>query len=180
MCGGPAFDKPGRGVTACGASTIRGNRCRYIGVTRGMPIRWRLSPRSHRRGRMLRAVLVGVGFFALCLTVACHKPIQSSAAIKMEHEITPQPLRTGPAAVTLRLTDSVGRAITGAHVAVEGDMTHAGMSPIFSEAQELEPGSYRANLRFSMGGDWVVLVHSTLSNGQKFEEQFEVKGVLSD
>lgn len=101
-------------------------------------------------------------------------------SIRIEHEIAPQPVRTGPATITLKLADSAGRAITGAQVTVEGDMSHAGMGPVFSHARETAPGRYRANLEFSMGGDWVVLVHSTLSDGQKVEHQFEVKGVRSD
>jgi hypothetical protein len=129
---------------------------------------------------MLKGLLIGVGFFFVCAGGACHKPTESPATIKMQHEITPQPPHTGAAAITISLTDSFGKAVTGAHVGIEGDMTHAGMGPVFSEARELEPGRYRANLKFSMGGDWVVLVHATLSNGQKFEDQFEVKGVLSD
>jgi len=56
-------------------------------------------------------------------------------------------------------------------------MTHAGMAPSFSTAQETAPGRYRATLDFSMSGDWMILVHVALANGEKLEKQLAVKGV---
>jgi hypothetical protein len=98
----------------------------------------------------------------------------------MEHEITPLPARVGPARITLRLVDAQAKAVTGARITIEGNMSHAGMGPVFSKAKELEPGRYQSDLEFSMAGDWVIMVHSTLSNGQKLEGQFEVTGVRPD
>ena len=54
-------------------------------------------------------------------------------------------------------------------------MSHAGMSPVFAEAQETGNGSYRATLELAMAGDWVVLVHATLPDGRRVEQQFEIK-----
>jgi hypothetical protein len=79
--------------------------------------------------------------------------------------------------VTFRLIDAAGRPIAGAQVAVEADMAHAGMSPVFDNAREIEPGRYQAHLRFEMAGDWVILLHVTLPGGQKLERQFDVRGV---
>ena len=59
-------------------------------------------------------------------------------------------------------------------------MSHAGMGPVFGEAKEIEPGRYQGSLELSMGGDWIVLLHLTLPDGQKSERQFEIKGVRSD
>jgi hypothetical protein len=72
------------------------------------------------------------------------------------------------------------RAIAGAHVAVEADMSHAGMAPVFENAQEIEPGRYQAHLTFGMAGDWVILLHVVLPDGQKLENQFDVRGVRPD
>jgi hypothetical protein len=69
------------------------------------------------------------------------------------------------------------KAVAGAQITLEGNMSHAGMVPVFVEAREVEPGSYRATMDLSMGGDWVVLVHITLPDGRKLERQFEIKGV---
>ena len=65
----------------------------------------------------------------------------------------------------------------GAHIAMEADMTHAGMAPVFGEAKETGPGRYQAPLTFEMAGDWVILLHVTLSDGEKLERQFDVRGV---
>jgi len=56
-------------------------------------------------------------------------------------------------------------------------MSHAGMSPFIAEAKETERGRYHARLEFSMAGDWVILLHITLSDGKRLERQFDVRGV---
>jgi len=56
---------------------------------------------------------------------------------------------------------------------LEGNMSHAGMTPVFVDAAEVEPGRYRANMELSMAGDWIVLVHLTLPDGAKVERQFK-------
>jgi hypothetical protein len=60
---------------------------------------------------------------------------------------------------------------------LEGNMSHAGMAPVFAEAMEMDAGRYRATMELSMTGDWLVLVHATLADGRKLELQFEIKGV---
>lgn len=125
-------------------------------------------------GRLTLVVL------ALCfclLAPGCARRPDPGAALVIEQETTPRPPRVGAATITLRVADATGRPVTGAAVRLEGDMSHAGMTPVFGEASELEPGRYRAVLEFTMAGDWVVLVHLTLPDGQKVERQFDVKGV---
>jgi len=77
--------------------------------------------------------------------------------------------------VTLR--DSTSKLVTGAHVTLEGDMSHAGMAPAFGEAKEIAPGQYQASINFAMAGDWVILTHIKLSSGQIIEDQMDLKGV---
>jgi hypothetical protein len=75
------------------------------------------------------------------------------------------------------LSDAAGRPVTGARITIEADMSHAGMTPVFAEAKEVQPGSYQSRLTFEMAGDWVILLHGTLANGKKLERQFDVRGV---
>ncbi len=110
----------------------------------------------------------------------CRKHDDSSRRVTVEHEITPQPVHVGNAEISLRLMDSSGRPIVGAHMTVEADMSHAGMSPVFAEAKESEAGRYHSQLSFGMAGDWVILLHGTLPNGEKLERQFDVPGVRSN
>jgi hypothetical protein len=112
--------------------------------------------------------------------VAC-RLTEPTPEFLVRHEISPNPPRVGPADVSLRLTDFLSaKPLSGARVTLEGNMTHAGMTPVFAEAKEAEPGSYRATLEFTMGGDWVVLVHAALPDGRNIERQFDVKGVRAD
>lgn len=56
-------------------------------------------------------------------------------------------------------------------------MSHAGMTPVFADAKEIEPGRYSATMELSMAGDWHFVVHLTLPDGRKAKRQFEIKGV---
>jgi len=114
---------------------------------------------------------------ATLLIASCSRPVGSTSFVAIEHELSPEPARVGPATITLKLANSAAKPITGAHVAIEGDMSHPGMSPRFAEAEETEPGRYEARLEFAMAGDWVILLHVTLSDGKKLERQFDVRGV---
>jgi hypothetical protein len=118
---------------------------------------------------------------ALCVWLAivqgCRDRTGSSSDLTLEHEISPQPARVGPVTITLRLMDAAGTPVTGALLKLEGNMSHAGMAPVFADANETEPGRYRSTLELSMAGDWHVLVKITLPDNRKLERQFEIKGV---
>jgi hypothetical protein len=64
-------------------------------------------------------------------------------------------------------------------VRVEGNMNHAGMRPSFADLHETEPGRYTGTLRFTMGGDWFLLVQATLPDGNQVEQKIDVPGVRS-
>jgi len=114
---------------------------------------------------------------ALLSITGCSRPAGSSRTITIEHQISPEPARVGPAEVTLLLGDSAANLISGAHLTLEADMSHPGMAPVFGEAREIEPGRYQAHLTFPMAGDWVILLHIVLPDGQKLERQIDLKGV---
>jgi hypothetical protein len=119
-------------------------------------------------------VLAFIGTWAL---TGCSGPPDAKSGVTIEHEISPEPVRAGAVVVTLRLADPAARAVTGAHIALEADMSHAGMSPVFADAKEIAPGRYQAHLTFEMAGDWVILLHVILPDGQKLERQIDVRGV---
>jgi len=114
---------------------------------------------------------------ATLLAAGCARTVDSTTFVAIEHELSPEPARVGPATLTLRLADSAARPITGAHVAIEADMSHAGMNPRFAEAKETDLGRYEAHVEFQMAGDWVILLHVTLPDGKKLERQFDVRDV---
>jgi YtkA-like len=75
------------------------------------------------------------------------------------------------------LADTSTRPVSGAHITLEAEMSHAGMAPVFEEAEETAPGQYRVHLKFAMAGDWVILLHIRTPGGQSLERQFDVGGV---
>jgi hypothetical protein len=115
--------------------------------------------------------------FASAEAVGCSNSTGSDPTVKVEREISPQPPLVGPATITLTLKDSAASNISGASIALEADMSHPGMRPAFGEAKEVDPGRYQCQIAFTMAGDWVILLHITLADGQKLERQFDVKGV---
>jgi hypothetical protein len=126
---------------------------------------------GHARG------LVAFICIAALFQASCSRPVSPSASVAIEHEISPEPIRVGSATLSLKLSDAGGEPITGAQIAIETDMSHAGMSPGFADAREVEAGRYKSPLEFQMAGDWVILLHITLPGGMKLEPQIDVRGV---
>ena len=120
---------------------------------------------------------------ALCacfvIVQACRRQESKSPDLTFAHEISPQPPRVGKVTITLNIKDGSGAPVAGARLNIEGNMSHAGMAPVFADATEIEPGRYRSVMELSMAGDWNVTVHVTLSDGRKLDHEFEIKGVES-
>ena len=95
----------------------------------------------------------------------------------VEFQIKPDPVRVGPVVISFTLTDAGNHPVTGAQIAVEADMSHAGMSPVFAQANEVRPARYESHLSLAMAGGWVILLHGTLPHGEKLERQFDVRDV---
>jgi hypothetical protein len=121
-------------------------------------------------------VVVAV-FFALVFGVGCHRQPNTSIGIRVEFQIKPQPVRVGAVVISFALTDEANHPMTGVEITVEADMSHAGMSPVFAQANEVQPGRYETHLSLGMAGDWVILLHGALPNGEKLERQFDVRDV---
>lgn len=126
------------------------------------------------KGLHILPTFLGILLFA----VSCSRSGSKTSVIVTGKEFSPQPARVGPVTVSFRLSDAA-KPISGARVSLEGDMTHAGMAPVFGNAQEVAPGRYQGQLTMNMGGDWVVLMHITLPDGHNLEEQMNISGVQS-
>jgi hypothetical protein len=118
---------------------------------------------------------------ALCIWLAlvqgCRQQSGASTNLTLAYEVSPLPARVGDVTITVRMTDSSGKAVAGARVSLEGNMSHPGMAPAFAEAKEIAPGRYQSVMKLSMAGDWYVLVHVTLPDGRELDQQFEIKEV---
>jgi YtkA-like len=114
----------------------------------------------------------------LVLPQACRHQSEPVSDLILTHEVSPQPPRVGPLTITLRVADASGKPATGVRIKLEGNMSHAGMIPVFADAKETEPGRYSSTMELSMAGDWHFLVHMTLPDGRQLERQFEIRIIM--
>lgn len=118
-----------------------------------------------------------LGILLLLSLAACGRGSKDLPDVVVELSIEPSPPQIGVALVTVTLRDAQGQPLTGAKVELEGNMSHAGMVPVLAVASEVAPGQYEAELEFTMGGDWFILVRADLPDGRSMERNIDVPGV---
>ena len=114
------------------------------------------------------------------LVQGCKHQSKSVSTLTLTHEVSPQPPRVGDVTITLELSDSAGQPVAGARITIEGNMSHAGMVPVFATATEIEPGRYRAIVQLTMAGDWIIVVQGSVRDTHEFKREFEIKGVVPE
>jgi len=130
-----------------------------------------VGPRTQRR--VLTAVLV----FAWIGLAGCRPP-EPADAIHVSWTLDPSPPVMGtPIVARLTLRDAKQKPITGAHLRLEGLMSHPGMAPVTAVVTERGNGDYDAPLQFTMAGDWILLVTGELPGGAAIKKQIEINGV---
>lgn len=101
-----------------------------------------------------------------------------SGDVQVDIRVEPDPPEVGPATITVTLRDDDGEPVESADLEIEGNMSHAGMTPVVTEAGESNDGNYVADdFEFTMGGDWIVTVRGELSDGTEIERTFDITGV---
>ena len=88
--------------------------------------------------------------------------------------IEPAPATVGASHLIFTLTDPADQPIDNATLAIEGNMTHAGMVPVLAQSSAGVGGQYSVPIEWTMSGDWLVTVQVTLADGQSFSQQFPV------
>lgn len=121
-------------------------------------------------------VLALVAFLACA---ACSPPSANAGApdVTVGIRIQPSPPVQGPARVGFTLADSMGTPVEVRAVHVEANMDHAGMVPVLADAHPMGRGSFSADIEFTMGGDWYLLVEATLTDGRTLQRRIDVPGV---
>ena len=100
-----------------------------------------------------------------------------TADVALTWTLAPDPPRVGPATLVLHLADGAGRPLRGARLRTEATMSHPGMRPELAEAVELPDGRYQASFRFTMGGEWLVLVSASLPDGRELSRRIDLPHV---
>lgn len=134
--------------------------------------------RAGRRSPLTKVLPTLLMFSGMLWMVACSRSAAKSPTSVTDKKISPNPAHVGSVTVSFHLSDAA-KPVSGAQVSLEGDMTHAGMAPVLADAHEIAPGQYRGNLTLNMPGDWVLLLHITLPDGRKLEDQIDLRGVQS-
>jgi hypothetical protein len=127
------------------------------------------------RQRLAPRILLSL---VLLLAMGCSRKSQQpdpAPDIRAQLRADPSPARMGEAQLELTITDGQGEPIEGAKVSVRGDMSHAGMVPVFGTAEEVGDGAYTSPFEWTMGGDWIVTVIIELPDGTVIERAIPIQ-----
>ncbi len=114
------------------------------------------------------------------MIIGCQPSGDEASKIALDWKIEPNPPQVGMATIKFTLRDSTEQLIEGADIRLEGTMSHPGMTPVIVTAEETAPGKYSAEMEFTMGGDWIILIKLALDEERVVERQIEIPRVRSD
>lgn len=96
------------------------------------------------------------------------------ADLSVDFSVEPAEPAVGPTQLRIILTDAQGQPVDDATLNIEGNMTHAGMTPVFTQRSGGDKGQYLVPFEWTMRGDWIVTVEVTLADGRGVTRQFPV------
>ncbi len=114
----------------------------------------------------------------LLFASACRQQQVAPADVLLE--LTTTNTLIGETTLLLAVKDKDGKAISdpGA-LRVRGDMSHAGMVPVFAETDQSSNGVFSLPFTWTMAGGWIVEASLTLPNGEIASETFSFE-ILSE
>jgi|WetSurMetagenome_2_1015567.scaffolds.fasta_scaffold71528_3 hypothetical protein len=138
------------------------------------------NPRSRQTAlRDRRGAVCLFGVALLLLLAGCGRVQQANPVTQDSYAVTlaadPAPPVVGDGAVSVTLRDAAGQPVDNAQLAIEANMSHAGMTPVMADGTAGKAGIYRVPLTWTMAGDWYVDVKFTLPDGQKITRRFPVQ-----
>ena len=125
------------------------------------------------------AIVIVIGLLGALILSACNPRGEEYGTLDVTIvSVSPDPASVGDAEIILQVRDTAGNPISDATILVEGTMTHAGMEPVIVGTEARGQGKYvTEGFKFTMGGDWVIIVRATLANGRTAEQRIDLKGV---
>jgi hypothetical protein len=127
--------------------------------------------RTVRRALFLLTFLILAGSLTSCGRVQRPAP-SSQDGFTVTLATEPAPPIVGTGLVSVRLEDRAGTPVTDARLALEANMTHAGMAPVLGQASASPDGRYRVPIEWTMAGDWYVDIAFSLPDGQTVTRRF--------
>ena len=127
-------------------------------------------------------LLMGFALF-LIFGSGCARVSQQAESADIEITMTaiPFPPHIGDSRLVIQVADEMGSPIDDAHLAIMGNMTHAGMVPVLAEIDGGgEAGVYTIPFEWTMAGDWVVTVDIQLADGTKAQKRFDMAVQFED
>lgn len=121
----------------------------------------------------LAIVLAVIGF-----KVFSSSPSSTTSASGGDYQLTlattPNPPTGGKNVLTVSVVDSAGKAVDGAAVIMDINMTTMNMGSQSGTATPQGNGAYALNASFSMLGPWKIATTVTLPDGQTLNKDFTV------
>ncbi len=126
--------------------------------------------REKGRGRQRPHVLVLAGL-AFCAGCAPHPAAPPAEArdpnLNLALEMTPRPVTSlDPTVLTVRVTDSAGKPVSGADIILHLDMPAMPMGDNAVAVRETASGRYAGTGRFTMAGEWRVTAAAVKGSGR--------------
>jgi hypothetical protein len=119
----------------------------------------------------------GTAGAAACLLLLASCARQENVAPHLTIGWTPMPAAGRESVAEIQLNEAMARPVTGARLRLEAFMTHPGMAPVSAPVEEQGSGRYRARVKFTMAGDWVVRIQGTRLDGRVVDVQENVRSV---
>jgi len=129
---------------------------------------WRPAPA--RRPVRTCAPLVLAGVLAACAS-------QPGTGPRLAIRWAPAPAAGLESVANIQVLDAAGQSLRRARLRVTAFMTHPGMAPVEATVDEPALGMYRARVRFTMAGEWIVRVQGTAADGSPIDLQESVRDV---
>ena len=92
--------------------------------------------------------------------------IDDAPGFEVKLEIFPSPAQTGPSELKITIYDEQSNPVEDLVLQVRGDMSHAGMTPITVEGIQAELGTFTVPFEWTMAGDWMITITTTLPDGR--------------
>ncbi|MEM7797761.1 MAG: FixH family protein [Chloroflexota bacterium] len=122
---------------------------------------------------MTLLLLLSISLFALAGCRQSNQPDQLEALqIGIVSPLFP-PL-VGEDTVRIKVLDANDQPIDDLALNLKGDMTHAGMEPVLSEAIPMGEGIYEVPFEWTMGGDWILTVDAEDQDGLTTKRRFDL------